>query len=543
MSDLTKPSLLRHPALKVWLSIFVYAIFTGWLIQVVILPHFFPQLHAGNGLLAGRDWVGFHEQAVLHAQQIIAGGWEKFRLRPDGDNAIIGVTSFFYVIFNPKPWALLPINAAMFAFGGTALFCMLKNLDLENSEAAVALLPYLFFPSALLQYGQIHKDVFCTAGVLVILWAWSSLLSKKRRLKEIIPFLVISAVALVMLSVFRPYFMFPFLGFGAFLFFLHFVRLGWQVVKLQISSEKHPYWKALKFNLQSICLLVLLCVPVYLMSTLYFDVTLRDPDTAQHPSKFPRPTFLLKSNEAVRSADTVRIFYEEPEVNVAMGDGDSTSTESAPAAAARAKVAAIRAAAVKAAALEAAAIKAVQECRPILIMRNDAFIENTINRIFLKIAVARAGFTSSGGTTAASNIDKGIDFCKNEDLIRYVPRALQIAFFAPFPSKWLSTEKRNSSAVEIYISAVEMFYCYVAYLGLIYWLVSYKRWSLSLLIPMGFAVGLSLLLGLTVANVGTLYRMRFPFCMLFVGIGMAGLIQMAKLVPSWLERVNNKNDL
>ena len=160
----------------------------------------------------------------------------------------------------------------------------------------------------------------------------------------------------------------------------------------------------------------------------------------------------------------------------------------------------------------------------------------------MKIAVARAGFTSSGGTTVASNIDKDTNFCKNADLVSYIPRALQIAFFAPFPSQWLSTAKRNSSAVEIYISAVEMFYCYVAYLGLLYWLVSYKRWNIPLVVPIAFAVGLSLLLGLTVANVGTLYRMRFPFAMIFVSIGMAGLMQMARAIPLWLERVDTGND-
>jgi hypothetical protein len=37
-----------------------------------------------------------------------------------------------------------------------------------------------------------------------------------------------------------------------------------------------------------------------------------------------------------------------------------------------------------------------------------------------------------------------------------------------------------------------------------------------------------LLLGLTVANLGTLYRMRFPFMMIFVSLGMAGLFQFAK---------------
>lgn len=494
---------MKHLSFKVWSRIFLYAICTGLLIQLLVLPQIFPQLHAGNGLLAGRDWVGFHEQAVVHAQQIALGGWGEFRLRPDGDNAIIGVTSFFYVILGPKPWTLLPLSAAMFATGGLALFSMLKRLELDDSEATIALMPYLFFPSALLQYGQIHKDVFCTAGVLVTLWAWVGLLRKDRKLSEIFPLLVISALALILVSIFRPYFMFPFLGLGVGLLIWHVLRSGWQLIRLQTNLNTEVNIARLRFNFQSTAILSVLCASVYVMSVSYLDLRFQPVNSDGITSRFAIPVFSWRSNADVRSADAARLFQEAD---------------------------------------EAARIKAIQECRPIVILRDDAFIENMINRAFLKIAVARAGFTSSGGTTAASNIDKSIDFCKNEDLIRYIPRAMQIALFAPFPSKWFSTEKRNSSSVEIYISAVEMFYTYVAYIGLLYWLVIYRRWNIELLVPVAFAFGLTLLLGLTVANVGTLYRMRFPFAMIFISLGMAGLMQMAKIRPRWLERLDSNAD-
>lgn len=487
---------MKHFSIKVWLGIFFYAIFTGLLIQLLVLPHIFPQLHAGNGLLAGRDWVGFHQQAAVHAEQIALNGWEAFRLRPDADNAIIGVAAFFYVIFGPYPLALLPLSAGMFATGGVALFSMLKHLSLDDSEAGIALMPYLFFPSALLQYGQIHKDVFCTAGILLNLCAWAGLLRKERKLSEVFPLLLISAFALILVSVFRPYFMLPFLGFGLSLLFWYLLRISWQLVRLQSRPNKEVQAASLKFNFETVAVLTVLVGFVYFMSNNYIDVDLRLTGSGDAQKKSVPSVLVFKSNETVRSADTVRLLS-----------------------------------AGSAADLEAAAIKAVQECRPIVILRDDAFLENTINRIFLKIAVARAGFTSSGGTTAASNIDKGIDFCKNEDLIQYVPRAMQIALFAPFPSKWFFTEKRNSSAVEIYISAVEMFYTYVAYIGLLYWMVSYRRWRVELFVPIAFALGITLLLGLTVANLGTLYRMRFPFAMIFISIGMAGLIRIIKSKP------------
>ena len=477
--------------LKVWLGIFAYAMLSGLAIQLVILPYVFPQLHAGDGLLAGRDWVGFHEQAIAEAQRIVQGGWGEFRLRPDGDNAITGVASFFYVIFGAKPWTILPLSAAMFATGGAALFSMLKMLELEDNEAVIALLPYLLFPSALLQYGQIHKDVFCTAGVLVVLWSWVGLLHEGRNAKRVFLLFIASTIALVVVSVFRPYFMYPFLGLIAVLLFWYVGRAAWLLFRSRVAPQAAMYGQLLKFHLQSVFILAGLGITVFLLSISYVDVQMRAFPSDNAQLKIALPSFVWQSNATVRSADTVRLLKS-----------------------------------ADVAANEAALIKAIEECRPVVVLKDGAFLENLVNRAFLKIAVARAGFTSSGGTTAASNIDKGIDFCENEDLIRYVPRALQIAFFAPFPSSWFAVEKRNSSSVEIYISAVEMFYCYIAYIGLLYWLFSYRRWNVALVVPVAFAFGLMLLLGLTVANVGTMYRMRFPFAMIFVSIGMAGLLRL-----------------
>ncbi len=309
------------------------------------------------------------------------------------------------------------------------------------------------------------------------------LLSRGRKGHEVVLLLVVNACALVLVSVFRPYFMYPFLGLCVILLLWHVAKLGLQLVRRLGTQAKMTRRSALTFNLQSIAILLLLFGTLYQTSISYLDIRM------QGQLALGWPKFSWNSNKDVRSADAARVYGEGAQIDVA------------------------------------AQIKAIEECRPVVVLREDAFLENIINRVFLKIAVARAGFTSSGGTTAASNIDKGIDFCKNEDLIRYIPRALQIAFFAPFPSSWFATEQRNSSSLEIYISAMEMVYCYIAYIGLLYWLVSYRRWNMALVVPVAFALGLTLLLGLTVANVGTLYRMRFPFAMIFVSIGMAGLLR------------------
>ena len=115
--------------LKLWLTVFFYALFAGVAIQLVLLPHTFPSLHGGAGLMAGHDWNGFHQQAIDQASNIRKFGWQVFRLRPDGENIIAGFCSVLYYFFTPEPWTLLPINAALFASAALALFLLVKNQE------------------------------------------------------------------------------------------------------------------------------------------------------------------------------------------------------------------------------------------------------------------------------------------------------------------------------------------------------------------------------------------------------------------------------
>ena len=54
---------------RVWLVLFVVASLVAVMVQLVILPYIFPGWDAGHGLLAGGDWVTFHQMAVAQANK------------------------------------------------------------------------------------------------------------------------------------------------------------------------------------------------------------------------------------------------------------------------------------------------------------------------------------------------------------------------------------------------------------------------------------------------------------------------------------------
>ena len=123
-------------------------------------------------------------------------------------------------------------------------------------------------------------------------------------------------------------------------------------------------------------------------------------------------------------------------------------------------------------------------------------------------------------SSAGSDIDKGVRFNSFADIIRYVPRAVVVGFFAPFPSIWLTAGKQVGTSGRL-LSGFETMLTY-----LIEGLALFGLWSGRKLLTTWFlcfaATSGAVVLGLIVNNMGALYRLRYPFWVLLVVLGGGG---------------------
>jgi len=190
-----------------FLLFFLYPLFVGFFVQLVALPHLFPSLHAGEGLLQGGDWLYFHRLAKDLAERIRAEGWRAWELRPEGQ-APAGIAAIFYVFFGAKPWVILPLNALVHSLGGIVLFSLVYSLVGDRKSAFLATLPFVFFPSAMLWYTQIHKDGFFILGIFLFLLGWNGLLvlgNHSRSWRDLSLYALWSVLGGVLVWVVRPY--------------------------------------------------------------------------------------------------------------------------------------------------------------------------------------------------------------------------------------------------------------------------------------------------------------------------------------------------
>ncbi len=122
------------------------------------------------------------------------------------------------------------------------------------------------------------------------------------------------------------------------------------------------------------------------------------------------------------------------------------------------------------------------------------------------------------------------------DVLRFIPRAAVIGFFAPFPRMWF--EHGSYGSAGRLLSGAETLVMYFLYFGVAACLWRNRRrletWLLFLVATLG-----TVALGLVVANAGALYRLRYVFWIMF--IIMAAQVIDATLVHFTVLRTNATN--
>lgn len=135
---------------------------------------------------------------------------------------------------------------------------------------------------------------------------------------------------------------------------------------------------------------------------------------------------------------------------------------------------------------------------------------------FLKLSLIRQKFIVLY-PEAGSNIDAGQTFHGTRDVVAYLPRAVLIGLFAPFPAQWIEEGKMYGRKGRV-IAGVEMCFVYAltCFAAATVWRTRRlpQTWLLASFVLLGATA-----LGLVVVNVGTLYRLRYSFLILLIVVG------------------------
>lgn len=151
--------------------------------------------------------------------------------------------------------------------------------------------------------------------------------------------------------------------------------------------------------------------------------------------------------------------------------------------------------------------------------RWSSFLPRGLEQRFREIGLRRDAYR--GYPPTISFIDREVTFKSADEEFRYVPRALEIALLAPFPTDWSKPGNSPGGGAMRKLAALEMLVTYAALLALLLRLRALRRGSEFVAVLFACAVHL-LVLGLSVSVLGALHRYRYGYLMVLVGLG-AGL--------------------
>jgi putative peptidoglycan lipid II flippase len=184
IKDFEKPYSLT---VVLWIVFFCYSTFAALFFQKLLLP-MFPSFHGGSGLI-NADSLVFHTFAVSFAESVKLHGWSAWAIYSQGgvtgNAALLGV---LYAIFGSNdPALVIPVNAAVHATSGVIIYAIGHLLfpgRIGVFSGCIAGILFVFFPSSLNWYAQVHKDGYTILGMLIIMYAWLTGIESTSRFKS-----------------------------------------------------------------------------------------------------------------------------------------------------------------------------------------------------------------------------------------------------------------------------------------------------------------------------------------------------------------------
>jgi murein biosynthesis integral membrane protein MurJ len=456
---------LKHISLTLWVIFFCYAICAALIFQKLLLP-LVSSMHAGGGLLSN-DAAYFDALAWDIAQWVHLTGWSQWQ--PFAVAGNVTIISLLYMLFGHDPALIIPVNAAIHAMGGLLIFLLTRVLTgkepIGTYAGIVAASLFVLFPSALNWFGQLHKDGYAIAGTLLILFTWLKAVRLPNDMKSWITLLIGHGVGVLMVFSVRPYN----------LKVLLVVTLGalLAIVMVAVFRRQLRWFKML--------------ISFFLIAA----VTLVAADTLGAKAK-------ANQKFAIQEITIDGITIINP----------------------------FMAAAANMQATELYADWQDESWN----WRNTSWLPDGIERNMEIAAKTRAGLIVYGlQEKAKSLMDPDIKPQSMREVFCYLPRALQVAVFAPFPSSWL-----NEIKITRMVAAGEMLIYYLCFPGLLFLLWYHRRPEVWL--ALYFSCFFLMVLGFTTANLGTLYRVRYGYFFILLLMGVSGWFTLLDKV-GWLKRL------
>ncbi|MDC1387044.1 hypothetical protein N8384_06590 [Candidatus Thioglobus sp.] len=552
------------PLRRAFLIFFLYTLLSALTIQLVILPFVIPGHHLGSGMLDSGDWILYQELALEALEVIEKKGWSYWELRPKGFG-LVGIISAIYGATGiSKPYILMPLFAIINAAGAISIVFMIQSLGVKKFSALLSAIPFLIFPSSLLWTSQILKEVFSINGSLLIIcgivYLFSSLKIGELRKTVTVQFYsflsIITGFSLIWIV--RGYQVELYVLFLIFiLFFLNLLLL--------------IYLTKGKIKILAAIFLVSIQYLIFLYSS-FLNTSVNVIDVREEIGKnisfvtysklvtIDRLSSEQKSKVLKTSMNLDLLDATIIELSKSLGLQDGMDPK---------EFLAIE----KQILLEEAhqfhpthtnlnkinEIEVAIDRQKSLTLSKINYSQNSNEEFLLPESFEAVPFTGDPSSrdwieslyipsfldmklkqlylqrtyfyfvqqNASSTVNFGLELNSFNEMIKYIPRALQLAFLSPFPTKWFSNGSASVSSLMYLITGFEMIFIYIFIIGALFSMYKWRN-KVELWVIVCFSTYNAIYPVYAFPNIGAIFRYRYAGIMMIAALGVIGLIYLYK---------------
>ncbi|VAX23743.1 hypothetical protein MNBD_NITROSPINAE02-1786 [hydrothermal vent metagenome] len=456
--------------------------------------------HNGKGLwFFAMDSIEYNRQAIQIAESLGNGMFYDWWW---GTPFIhVNFISVFYFLIAPDPLSFAVVNAAIWAASVICVFHIARVATLCSEKYALFIAAvYGLWPTGFLLTTQLLKDPFFNLGCLMVLLGWISLLSGSARTR-----------------------------------FVAIILAGYSLC-IVIRPEPWPI-----FILVSIIAVLIIAVrarQAFLYALLAFILMtgftatknfVANAEISRNPLDAKRETDQAAKHQINAESEKDKIEEIKREAKAIIKDGYDEQLDKTlhtwltdKRYAARVWTIWERERIVRnLAKIHGAALKDFlkKEMEP---WEKTGWLPSSLEMAIYKVSRSRDSLLTYYAKASSFTLDSGVQFRNVYDVVKYIPRGIEIGFLAPFPNHWL-TKSHTSGGASRLLAGMEMIIWYILYAGFIFYCArstidcGIKLW----IIIICFAFVMSL--GIFIPNIGTLYRMRFIYLAPVLVTGLEGL--------------------
>jgi len=157
----------------IYLLLFLFHILLGWTFNSIAYSDFLPSLHNGEGFwFFAADSMKYHSEAIIQLEYLKNSDWVIWFNSFKNHVNVKVISLSYWILENPSPISLSIVNALIWLVSIVLIFRSSQLIFPKNFFLPFLISTFFFHPSILIQSTQLLRDPYLILGICCFIYGW-----------------------------------------------------------------------------------------------------------------------------------------------------------------------------------------------------------------------------------------------------------------------------------------------------------------------------------------------------------------------------------